>query len=107
MNEFSVSVWELTKRIPRGKVSTYGEIAKALGRPKASRAVGQALKRNPYAPHVPCHRVVRSDGTIGGFRGAGMNDIKEKAEMLRKEGVVVTQNDNGYIIDMERHAHRL
>lgn len=103
---FSEQVWNLIKKIPKGKVTTYGEIARALGKPGASRAVGQALKRNPYAPEVPCHRVVRSDGTIGGFRGANMKDVREKADMLRQEGVSVTENNNRYIIDMKRHAHR-
>ena len=69
MAGFSEKVWELTKRIPKGKVTTYGEIARALGRPGPARAVGQALKRNPHAPAVPCHRVVKSDGGLGGYGG--------------------------------------
>jgi methylated-DNA-[protein]-cysteine S-methyltransferase len=102
MNNFSEQVWNLTKQIPKGKVTSYSEIAKALGRPKASRAVGQALKRNPYAPHVPCHRVVRSDGGLGGFRGADERDISEKAELLRKEGIIIEKDR----IDLERFLHR-
>jgi len=75
----------LTRRIPRGKVSTYQALARAIGKPGAMRAIGNALHCNPYAPQVPCHRVVRSDGGIGGFAG-GPN--KKKA-MLTREGVTV------------------
>lgn len=89
MKEFSQRVLDACSRIPRGKVSTYGEIARVLGKPKASRAVGQALKRNPDAPRIPCHRVIRSDGSIGGYGGAGKKGIEKKIRLLRKEGVVV------------------
>ncbi|MEK6856540.1 MAG: MGMT family protein, partial [Nanoarchaeota archaeon] len=61
----SEKVYGLCKKIPEGKISTYREIGKKLNT-KAYRAVGQALKRNPYAPNVPCHRVVSSSGKIGG-----------------------------------------
>ena len=80
---FNEQVWTVTKKIPRGKVSTYANLAKALGNPSASRAVGNALHRNPYAPGVPCHRVVRSDGSLGGYAGGN----QKKAALLRKEGV--------------------
>jgi O-6-methylguanine DNA methyltransferase len=68
--EFSERVWKLVGKIPKGKVTTYGGIAGRLGRPGAGRAVGQALKRNPHAPIVPCHRVVKSDGGLGGYGGS-------------------------------------
>lgn len=71
--------------IPSGTVATYGQIAAILGNPNAARAVGQALRRNPHAPVVPCHRVVGADGHLCGFsRGL---EVKEK--LLRKEGVEV------------------
>ncbi|RMF54398.1 MGMT family protein [Candidatus Woesearchaeota archaeon] len=85
--EFEKKVYEITKRIPKGKVSTYKQIAQAMNS-KAYRAVGQALHKNPYSPKVPCHRVVRSDGSLGGF-ALGQ---RKKAEMLRKEGVIVKKN---------------
>lgn len=106
MTSFSEGVWKLTKQIPEGRVSTYGGIARALGRPAASRAVGQALKRNPNAPVVPCHRVVKSDGRLGGFRGSDERNTREKADMLRREGIILVEKDNGYIIDMKRFAYR-
>ena len=84
---FRESVYEATSMIPRGKVTTYGEIAKAIGRPKATRAVGQALGANPRPILVPCHRVVRSDGTLGGYSGTG--GVRTKARLLGREGVSI------------------
>lgn len=81
---FSERVWKVTKLIPRGKVATYRDIAHYLGC-KAYRAVGNALNKNPHAPAVPCHRVVKSDGSVGGFAGG----VARKIELLRHEGVVV------------------
>ena len=81
---FNEKVWAMTARIPRGKVCTYGDIAKALGT-KAYRAVGNALNRNPYAPAVPCHRVVGSNGSLTGFAGG----LTKKQRLLREEGVAV------------------
>jgi methylated-DNA-[protein]-cysteine S-methyltransferase len=77
------------EKIPKGRVTTYGLVAKKLNT-KAYRAVGNACRRNPYAPRVPCHRVVRSDGTVGGFDGktSGKN-VKKKIQMLRKEHVEI------------------
>lgn len=80
---FSESVWAKTAQIPRGRVTTYGALAKALGKPKAARAVGNALNRNPHAPRVPCHRVVRANGQLGGFA----NGSAAKARILRQEGI--------------------
>ncbi len=88
-------VYQKTKLVPRGRVTTYGQIAKAIGKPRAARAVGNALNRNPYAPVVPCHRVVRSDGRIGGFAGGP----KAKAGLLRKDGVKVK---DGKVVDFEK-----
>jgi O-6-methylguanine DNA methyltransferase len=96
---FDERVWKLMERIPRGKVTTYGQIAKKLNT-KAYRAVGNACRKNPYAPRVPCHRVVRSDGTIGGFGGktSGKN-VGAKTQLLREENVEVR---NGRVVDFER-----
>jgi len=74
--------YRLAKQIPRGKVSTYKAIAHALGT-NAYRAVGNAMHNNPFAPSVPCHRVVKSNGNVGGFA----NGTKKKIELLRSEGV--------------------
>lgn len=87
--KFDDYFYSLVKQIPKGKVSTYGELARALGDIRASRAVGKMLNQNPYAPIVPCHRVVMSDGSIGGFGG----DIEKKIELLEEEGVKV-RDDN-------------
>jgi methylated-DNA-[protein]-cysteine S-methyltransferase len=97
--KFDEKVWKLMEKIPKGRVTTYGLVAKKLNT-KAYRAVGNACRRNPYAPRVPCHRVVRSDGTVGGFGGktSGKN-VKKKIQMLRKEHVEII---NGRIADFEK-----
>jgi len=83
LTDFEKSVLLAVLTIPEGEVRGYGWVAKAVGRPKACRAVGNALNKNPYAPAVPCHRVIRSDGSIGGFaKGSAL-----KARRLKKEGV--------------------
>jgi len=88
---FSERVYAVCKKIPKGKVSTYGAIAKKLK--SSPRAVGQALKHNPYAPIVPCHRVVSANGSIGGFMGKTKGkSIQKKIRLLRKEGVKVKGN---------------
>ena len=79
---FNQKVWALTARIPKGRVATYGAIARKLGS-NGCRAVGNALNRNPYAPDVPCHRVVGSDGSLTGFAGG----LKKKRELLVAEGI--------------------
>jgi methylated-DNA-[protein]-cysteine S-methyltransferase len=87
-NNFSDSVYGVTSRIPMGKVTTYGAIARAIGFPGAARAVGQALGANPNPIVVPCHRVVRSDGLLGGYSGG--EGPRTKAKLLAREGVTVT-----------------
>ena len=87
---FSQKVWTLTARVPKGKVTTYADIARALNT-KAYRAVGNALNKNPYAPAVPCHRVVGSSGALTGF-AAGL--AKKKA-LLQQEGVEIK---NGRVV---------
>jgi methylated-DNA-[protein]-cysteine S-methyltransferase len=81
---FHEKVWALITRIPEGRVTTYAEIARALGS-RGYRAVGHALNRNPYAPQVPCHRVVGSTGALTGFAGG----LPKKERMLKSEGVEV------------------
>lgn len=78
---FQEKVFEIVKKIPRGKVLNYQEVAQRAGRPKTWRAVGNVLAKNKN-PNIPCHRVIRADGKIGGYnKGA-----KKKIELLRKEG---------------------
>jgi methylated-DNA-[protein]-cysteine S-methyltransferase len=81
---FHQKIWALTAQIPKGKVSTYGRLAAALDS-KGARAVGQAMNRNPYAPIVPCHRVVGSDGSLVGFDSG----LAMKRRLLKEEGVEV------------------
>ena len=81
--KFHRQVWLACARIPRGETRTYGEIARAVGSPRSARAVGQALARNPFAPDVPCHRVVRSDGGLGGYSGPG--GVRAKRKILERE----------------------
>ena len=84
---FVEQCWVLCARIPAGKVATYGDIANALGKPGAARAVGRAMATNPFAPDVPCHRVVAGDGRLTGYSADG--GVDTKADMLRAEGVAV------------------
>lgn len=81
--DFERDVYEVTRAIPFGKVATYGQIAKAIGKPNAQRAVGQALGKNPVSIVIPCHRVVASNG-LGGFTGG----LHWKRKLLRHEGVL-------------------
>ena len=90
VSKFAKRVYELTSKVPEGKVTTYGMIAKRMGKPKASRGVGAALRANPTPIVVPCHRVVRQDGGLAGYGGA--KGIAKKAELLRKEGVKVSDD---------------
>jgi len=84
--DFTEKVFEIVSKIPKGKTMTYGEIAKKLK--TSPRAVGQALKRNPFAPRVPCHRVIMSDGGLGGFSGNIKKNIEIKRRLLIKEGAI-------------------
>ena len=81
--DFQVMVWKEIKKIPKGKVRTYKEIAVAISRPKASRAVANACGKNPFPLKIPCHRVIGSNGYIGGYSGEG--GIKKKIELLKLE----------------------
>ena len=74
-------------KIPKGKVKTYKEVAIGINRPKSARAVANACGKNPYAPEVPCHRVIRSDGALGGYSALGGTKIKKK--LLKSEGFLI------------------
>ncbi|MBW2992842.1 MGMT family protein [Candidatus Woesearchaeota archaeon] len=100
--DFKDRVYSLTKKIPKGRITTYKEIGKALKKKgQVYRAVGRALKENPYAPKVPCHRVVKSDGSLGGYRGK-LNSGK-KIQLLKKEGITVKNNK---IMDFKKKLFR-
>lgn len=87
MTDFELSVYNKVREIPEGNVTTYGEIAKALGNRYLSRAVGNALHKNPYEGEVPCHRVVKGDGSLAPmFVFGGLNRQKD---LLEFEGVEV------------------
>ncbi|MBS3086367.1 MGMT family protein [Candidatus Pacearchaeota archaeon] len=97
MKSFNERCYSVLKKVPKGKVTTYKEISKALNS-KAYRAVGNAMNKNPYAPRVPCHRVVKSDGFVGGFASGPRNKIK----MLKNEGVEVKNNK----IDLSKYLYK-
>lgn len=99
VSPFQKRVYAATRKVPKGKVTTYALIAKAIGC-RSPRAIGQALRRNPFAPVVPCHRVIRSDLTLGGFGGTtrGAN-IRRKRAMLETEGVRFVR---GRLVDTTR-----
>ena len=82
--EFELKVWNALKAIPHGETRSYKQIAISIGHPFASRAVANACGKNPLPIEVPCHRAIRSDGTIGGYSGVG--GIKTKKLLLQKEG---------------------
>ena len=85
--KFQLKVWSYLKKIPPGSVKTYSQVAKAIRKPRAVRAVANAIGKNPYAPKIPCHRVIRSDGSLGGYSGKG--GVKTKRFLLKKEGITL------------------
>jgi len=84
---FQLKVWTYLKKIPRGSVKTYSQVAKGIGKPLAVRAVANAIGKNPYVPRIPCHRVIRTDGSLGGYSGKG--GIRTKKLLLKKEGITL------------------
>ena len=84
--EFQINVWKEIKKIPKGQTRTYKDIALALNKPKSSRAVANACGKNPFLIEIPCHRVIRSDGKLGGYSGKG--GIKQKRKLLKEEGAL-------------------
>ena len=85
--DFQIKVWNAISKIPKGKVKTYKELARSIRKPKASRAVANACGKNPFPIKIPCHRVIRSDGRLGGYSGKG--GIKNKRKLLRSEGIFI------------------
>ncbi len=83
--KFQLKVWTYLKKIPCGSVKNYSQVAKGIGKPLAVRAVANAIGKNPSPPKIPCHRVIRSDGSLGGYSGKG--GIKTKKLLLKKEGI--------------------
>ena len=94
MENFKNQIYYLCKKIPKGKVTTYKILANKVNC-KAYRAVGNALNKNPYAPIVPCHRVVNSNGFVGGFASGTKNKIK----LLKEEGIEIKNNK----IDLDKY----
>jgi len=91
-------IYKILMKVPKGRVTTYKELGRASGHHQ--RAVGKLMNVNPFAPRVPCHRVVMSDGVLGGFAG----NVPAKITILKKEGVLVK---NGKIVDFENKFFRL
>lgn len=85
MKTFTEEVYDIVRKIPEGKYMTYKEVAEKIGRPNASRAVGTVLSKN-YNPDVPCHRVIRTDGKMGGYNRGG---VTKKLEILKGEGAIL------------------
>lgn len=97
--EFQTMVWEALKQIPKGRVTTYGDIARYIGKPQAVRAVGSACGANPHLVAVPCHRVVTAAGKVGQYAGG----VDKKISLLQKEGV---QIKNGQVTDFDAVHYR-
>jgi methylated-DNA-[protein]-cysteine S-methyltransferase len=108
LSEYQQAVLRILAEVPEGKVTTYGDLAKELARrdsrwsPNASRAVGTTMKNNPCAPQIPCHRVIKSDGSVGSFRGGAEGAVDEKIRMLREEGIEVVDDK----IDLIKLRHK-
>ena len=85
--KFQERVWNYLKTIREGAIKTYKEVAIAINRPKSARAVANAVGKNPFPIKIPCHRVIRSDGLLGGYSGQG--GIKTKRLLLKREGIIL------------------
>ena len=92
-------VYKNLLEVPKGKITTYGELAKAIGLKNGQRVIGKIMNKNPYPVIVPCHRVIKSDGKIGGYAWGE----KVKAKMLSNEGIKIK---NGKILDVEKSIYR-
>jgi O-6-methylguanine DNA methyltransferase len=90
LKNFSETVYQILRTVPKGKVVTYGQLAELSGKPKAARAIGMLMAKNPDAPHTPCHRVVASDGSLHGYSGG--DGLPTKMKMLVDEGVAIKNN---------------
>ena len=108
LSPYQQAILRLLAEVPKGKVTTYGDLAKELAKrdnkwsPGSSRAVGTTMKNNVCAPQIACHRVIKSDGSIGNFRGGAEGAVEEKIEMLRNEGVAVVDGK----IDLKKYRHK-
>ena len=108
LSDYQQSILRILAEVPKGKVTTYGDLAKELARrnpkwsPLASRAVGTTMRTNPCGPQIPCHRVIKSDGTVGSFRGGAEGAVDEKTVMLRDEGVTVSSGK----ISLRKYRHK-
>ena len=95
LSPYQQAILRILAEVPKGKVTTYGDLAQELAKrdpkysPNASRAVGTTMRNNVCGPYIPCHRVIKSDGSIGNFRGGEPGAVQEKIKMLREEGVQV------------------
>ena len=85
--KFQLKVWKYLKSIPKGQTKTYKQVAISIKCPKSARAVANACAKNPYAPKIPCHRVIRLDGSLGGYSGKGGMNTKRK--LLKSEGILL------------------
>ena len=85
--KFQLKVCKYLKTIPKGKIRTYKQVAAAINSPKSARAVANACAKNPYPPKIPCHRVIRSDGSLGGYSGKG--GMKLKLKLLKSEKAAI------------------
>lgn len=95
LSEFEKQVLEAVKKIPKGRISTYKLIAQMIRRPRSPRAVGNVLNKNPEIIKIPCHRVVKSSGELGGY----IKGVKEKEKLLKNEGILIKNNR---IVDFEK-----
>jgi methylated-DNA-[protein]-cysteine S-methyltransferase len=108
LSAYQQAILRLLAEVPKGKVTTYGDLAKELSKrnpnwsPSASRAVGTTMRNNPCGPQIPCHRVIKSDGAVGNFRGGARGAVEEKIGMLRDEGITIS---NGKI-DLSKYRHK-
>lgn len=110
LTDFEKLVYEKVKQIPKGKISTYKLVAEAIGKPKACRAVGTALKNNPFAPIVPCHRVLPSDYTIGGFFGdtnKNSDNVKKKIKLLESEGIKFDKSTKYEVLRDDEYKNKI
>ncbi len=85
--KFQIKVWNSLRKIKSGKIVTYQEISRIVGKPNSFRAVANAIGKNPYPEKIPCHRVIRSDGSLGGYSAKG--GLKRKLYLLKKEGILL------------------
>jgi methylated-DNA-[protein]-cysteine S-methyltransferase len=96
MKDFSTKIFAELMKVPAGRLTTYGRLAEQAGYPQAARAVGNTLNKNEHPVVVPCHRVVRSDGSVGGYAFG----VEKKIELLRAEGIEI---EDGKVLDLKRY----